>query len=208
VTSVANTERHRLNHRGRSKGFDYPERLVRDDKHAWTSFPDLPGTHAWWTRPSGRSELVKRDGTVLCIANSWVWLTVAGRTYEMRSKGKRTTSLVLVPRELVDAVSGEQMLQIEGVNFNVKASGVVQTRLHRYTFPVMGKRRFALMTAVDETGHPVVHFRKAKIPGDRSMSRVEVLIAPDQRITPELACVIGVATPFLWLYFQSGGSGG
>ena len=143
---------------------------------------------------------------MVCISKPRVGLTVESRTYEMRRKGKRTTSLVLVPRELVDVLSGEQMLLIEAVNFNLKANGVVQTSLHRYTFPVQGNRRFGVMTAIDEMEHPLVHFRKATIPGHRFMSRVEVLIPPGQRITRELACVIGVATPFLWLYFQSGGS--
>jgi hypothetical protein len=100
------------------------------------------------------------------------------------------------------------MLRIEGVNYDRKANGVVETQIHRYTFPVQGKRRrFALMAAVDDSGRSVVLFRRAKWPGQRFVS-CEVVVTPGQPVTPELACVIGVASPFLRLYFQSQHGGG
>jgi hypothetical protein len=174
---------------------------VREDELTWNAFPDLPGTHVyvpWAAAFRIDNPLIRTDGGELCVD---------GRTYEMRRKGKRTTSIRLVPRELVDALTREQVLRIEGINFRRRAHGVVETRSHRYTFPVQGKRRrFALMTAVDESGRQVAHFRRTKVPGRWGTYRFEVVIAPDQQVTPELACMIKVASYFVWMYFESGGS--
>lgn len=82
--------------------------------------------------------------------------------------------------------------------------GQIQTPSHEYTFPVRGERQhFATMSAVDESGRIAIRYRER--PRNHWLDDVralEVVISPDQPLTVELCCILGVSGLFIWLYFN------
>ena len=79
------------------------------------------------------------------------------------------------------------------------------------SFPVRGtRRREAVMRATESgTGKSVLHFRRTMAKARGRLSYVyQIVVPPDERMTPELLWVIYRASPLLSLYFRIPGGGG
>src|SRR5271157_4816637 len=132
----------------------------REGEVEWYAFTDLPGIHAAWRAAGGQKQLVSTAGQVLVTLQPPSELIIQGRTYEWRREGRRTRSH-RTPRDLVDPMTGQQLLRIKNRPEGRRLFGPVETPTHRYTFPVQGERqRFATMSAVDESGYTAFRFRE------------------------------------------------
>jgi len=102
------------------------------------------------------------------------------------------------PRELVELETGKRLFRIDGLNFNGSASAVIHfSEPHWYSFPVEGtKRDYPVMSAVDNAGRVALQFADP-----RGLEAWEIVIAPDQPITPELLVMMATASPFLAFFF-------
>ena len=172
---------------------------VREDEAEWHRFADLPGTHARW----GPGGLATGDGQVLVAFQPSGQLIVEGRTYERRRNDNPTTNL-RKPFDLVDVMTERPIMRIEIIPENRSEFGQIETPSHHYTFPVRGERqRFATMSAVDERDQTAIRYRE--IPDKRFLDMlrpIEVVISPDQPLSVELCCLLGVTRLFIWLYFN------
>ena len=110
------------------------------------------------------------------------------------------------PGEVVTKASGERILQRTGESGKLHPSERHQGRQpftaiylpdgRWFRFPVRGTRRGdAVMTAVDQSETEVMRFRLVGARG------VDIVVAPGRSITPEVICVIAVASPLIWYYF-------
>ena len=180
---------------------------VKEEEAEWHAFTGLPGTHARWRAAGKRKELVSTEGQVLVILQPPSELVVENRIYEWRRDGKRPQrpNLYRTPLDLVDALTGQQMLRIENRPEGRSRVGQVQTPTHSYTFPVRGERQhFATMSAVDE--RESVASRSREAPGRRFSLKVigdiEIAISPNEPASVELCCLMGVSLGFIWEYFN------
>ena len=65
-------------------------------------------------------------------------------------------------------------------------------------FPVTGTRlRNAVMTAVTESGHTALWFRRI------ARAKYEIVVSPDCDLTTELMCIVCLAAGWLRGYFES-----
>jgi hypothetical protein len=98
--------------------------------------------------------------------------------------------------KFVDALTGDVVLEPSGYHFNLHADTKLWLSNQRwFSFPVRGtSSRNAIMTAVDESGTPVLTFRKVEREG-------EVLVRWGCHVTTELLCVVAVAAPLLLSYW-------
>lgn len=185
-----------------------------------SDFTNLPGTHVHVRSLGGsKRQFVKTDGTVLAERRiRWrksplypnPQVTVGGRVFEERLLGKRRNNHMRTPRELVELATGKQLFRIDGLNFNGSANAVIHFAPSRwYSFPVEGTKQpyrraaspekrlgYPVMTATDNAGQVALHFADP-----RQLEAKEIVIAPDQMITPELLVMMATASPFLAFYF-------
>jgi hypothetical protein len=195
--------------------------LEGDLEKAWRTFPDLPGIHAHFDplyRDPRGSQLVTSNGDVLSEyrkrrdGGPGRELIVDGRFYELWHNGKRLRSSdVKRASELVDQMTGQELLRIESINFDRRARGVIHSSSHHYTFPVqIGRRtlrpaRFAMMFTTNELGETVASYRRVKIPGRPGERQVEAVIPTDRVLTPELICLLSLSKAFFENYFRGQG---
>jgi len=106
--------------------------------------------------------------------------------------------------QLSDSMTGEPALWLRACHIDREAGGMVLFPGQRYlTFPVRGSRpKNAVMTAVSESGSPVLWFRVTRLVEE------EVIVSPDLDLTSDLLCVIELTAPWLSGYFASRGGGG
>jgi hypothetical protein len=189
-------------------------------------FAELPGARAWRAYKP-HSVWFDAHGSPLC---TWTkapgrrgerQLMVNGRAYELRRGDQRLRGLPQTgwdlhnfkrafrnkdAFEMVDALSGRQILAVEGIHFEQCAGSRITTSAHSYIFPVWresGPERSWLMAAADESGAVVVRFAQRKV-----SKRIEVVVIPEHALTTELTCLIAVASDFLRTFFGHVGGAG
>jgi hypothetical protein len=168
---------------------------ARDCDAGWLRVCDLPGTRLRCTRGAGiqlepARQIVSSDGQVLLTRRGATWIVAAsGQTF------------LPLNQQVVDAATGRPILQAVGDHISRQAKRVVLRSQQRwFRFPVEGSRlRNGVMTAVDESDTEVLWFRKT---GQRA---TEVVVSPQCELTPEILCVIGLAAPWLGVYFAGQG---
>ena len=180
---------------------------------AWTSFPDLPGTHlslelhGWRAFFADKTpyELVRDDGTVVARMTPWRTprkpqrFTIDEVVFEQRwphrhfaSNMSRRDQRRINAREVVGLASNSPVFRLEGFHYNREATTVVIfPDSRRYSFPVSGRSaKYGLMTCVNELGNPILRYRCV------NGRRHEIVVDPSQHLTTELTCVVMVS---LWL---------
>jgi hypothetical protein len=191
------------------------ESLDRQIEETWRSFPDFPGIHMAVRRITRHSrELVVRDGEILCVLRgAGRDLVVGNCIFVARRRGKifGIFDTAIPPYEVIDASSGELVLEVESRNYDSKASGIARSSSHRYTFPVQHRRRLpksrcAVMSAVDETGRTVALFRRIRIPG-QLWRQVEIAVTPGEVLSNELIVLLITTARFLATFFEHPGGG-
>jgi hypothetical protein len=183
---------------------------ARDCDTGWLRVSDLPGTRLRYAL----REILSSDGQVLVTHHApgprlrYTWkqiLSSHGRvlvTYH--PPGWRVAAsgqlFFLRDRQVLDAATGRPILQAVGDHQKRQAKTVLLGLQQRwFRFPVEGSQwRNGVMTAVDESGTEVLWFRKT------ARRATEVVVSPRCAITPEVLCVIWLATPWLDSYFVSG----
>ena len=197
--------------------------LYKEYKADWEAFPDLRGTHVR-RKPvrSGGYDLVTQDGLVLgrifegrarAHTLGLHKVVAGGRTYRSERIGKaREDSFKLVDI----AANPDPVLWVNGRHWAGRRASVVHLPGDRwFRFPVRGTNPgSSVMTAVNESGQNVAHFRRERSrSGSRAyllQHRIEVVVNPAHQVTTELVLVIAVASGFVstWYAAQPGGGGG
>lgn len=190
-------------------------------------FADLPGTHLGVEKSATSRDyrlVHQRSGTVISSYGRTDGgrrrvLQVDGRAHEFLRKGK--PGFFAPPCELVELSSRERLLQIDSINFNGVAKGIIKSETHRYTFPVLHARnsslakgpmvfpwRSGLMLAIDERGNQMASYRYVHDAKGRRRS-IGIVVPPDQPLTVELIAVLSVSAGcgFLKHYFEKPGGG-
>ena len=131
-------------------------------------------------------------------------------------RGCQVRSVSTAAGRLVNTATGVVAVQKKGHHINLRAKGTL-TLPGRGTlrFPVQGARReYAVMSAVDESGLPLVKYRFSDpVPtrtawGLSKLEGAEVVIAPDLRTSIEsMLLLIALSTEWLWSYFVKTGGG-
>jgi hypothetical protein len=115
-------------------------------------------------------------------------------------------------REVMDVETKVAIFRIEGRHFNRRAGTAIRMADSRvYSFPVHGQRQNAVMIAVDELGNPAMWFRSTCRSFENLRwaphTETEIVLGPDQPMSPEIVCIAVVASPLLLNYFQRSGGG-
>jgi hypothetical protein len=185
-------------------------------ENEWFQIPSLPGTHLkaalslrtsikWtyqWPVSAREIQSVVEPTTLATVrltAHNKAVLTVteSGEAFQILGR----------PGEVVAKASGELILQRTGES-GKKSHPLLRHQGRQpftaiylpdrrwFRFPVRGTRRGdAVMTAVDQSETEVMWFRLAGAKG------VDVVVAPERRVTTEVLCVIAIASPLIWYYF-------
>ncbi|HEY6474286.1 MAG TPA: hypothetical protein VIY26_15440, partial [Acidimicrobiales bacterium] len=190
--------------------------LRREREAAWRDFADLGGTHLAVRRTSLSSQsVVTAEGELLCSSRRRGGELSIGDRLFVAHQGAKPFKFAKAnpPYEVLDASSERRVLYVGSRNYNLRASGVVCSTSHRYTFPVSYSGspwrwlRFPVMSAVDETGRTVALYRKARSQNQRSRG-VEVVVDADDTLNDELLLLLATTAPFLDSFFQRPGGGG
>lgn len=205
---------------------DAKRRAEAGAQREWQSVGDLPGTHLFW-RMAGKDfyEIVSKIATLATVqlkmaGVSGISINSDGRraVYESRRLGPWLPGPfgIYSSRALVNTATGVVAVQKKGHHINLRAKGTL-TLPGRGTlrFPVQGARReYAVMSAVDESGLPLVKYRFSDpVPtrtawGLSKLEGAEVVIAPDLRTSIEsMLLLIALSTEWLWSYFVKTGGG-
>jgi hypothetical protein len=142
-----------------------------------------------------------------------------GRTYRWHRVEKRRREFVASyfrpstkPRELVDVTTGIPALHVTGCHFQFKAgTQVVRSDGSTITLPARGRKAGnAVMTAVDESGTVLIHYRLLarnafSICGQRL---VEVVVSQEGRSVPGIELLVAATADCLLGYITVPSSGG
>jgi DivIVA domain-containing protein len=169
-------------------GRDKPsrERYRLECAAEWAAFPDLPGTRLRMTR----HEIVDRDGRALMTRHR-ARLTEAADGRVFRTASTRTG------RRVVDDLTGELIISRSGRHKSHQAETTVSRGDHPWLwFPVQGtSSKDAVMHAVDVTSTKILSFRRL------ARHDTEIVAGPGFPVTPEILCVIVVASELLESFF-------
>jgi hypothetical protein len=200
---------------------DYAEQCAQE---SWERFQYLPGVriHTEATRaPHPVSALLhnyitlrRRDGACLAVvrrsnlprgfSRRLLGVSIHDKTFRVRNH--MSHSLVLDD-------SGETLMTVRGWHRYRRAGAIIQSSDgHRWNFPVLAgkKRKFATMTAVDESGRTHLTFARPQGPrpwhtfGPGSLG-IEIVVDPAVTADDEILLVTAVALPLLDNYFVTGG---
>lgn len=206
-------------------------------KEEWVKFPNLPGTHLSIHRVGRSLELVDKDRSVWASCDNrsftntksavhagdrtYKWLQVS-RERKSHMAWKAIGAIIKRPddsRDLVDAGTGELVLQVTGYHFSRRANTYVtlpdQTTI---TLPVRGlSPKTAIMSAIDDSGGTLVECRlnyssrKSQVFANpnvfvNSNDVVEIVVSPTGLSIPTIDLVVAVTYECLGSYFDSGGS--
>jgi len=138
---------------------------------------------------------------------------VDGHTYLIRLQGIRRSR----DAELIDISDGSAVLRVMGRHHGGESNAVVAfSDQRRFHFPILGTGLFdEVMTAVDQEGNKVVRYRQAKqrlgrTTQTRSAAKIEAVVNPAYKVTPDILLVIAVSSGFLLTEYRArpGGGGG
>jgi hypothetical protein len=194
------------------------ERVERD----WRDFPNLPGRHMSW-RKAGRGcwqLIVESNGVVsvrrekkrprlLRFSTSSVprcySFTSQGQTYGWQRVGKRRMAAGSRVADLVNTATNTPVLRITGVHYNDYAGTLVRLWAGQRSilFPVRSSEKCALMSAVDDSGHSLVEYRRRH----ESLLGVDAVINPNALTVPHIELLVAVTAQLFNGYFShpSGG---
>jgi hypothetical protein len=139
-------------------------------------------------------------------------VVIHDRLYRLRRLGKYRLGVPGAPYQLVDP-DGNPVLSAEGRNFNWNAGAILRTRAHRFTFPVRWKKaltqskRFAVMSAIDDTGSAFAHYRRVTPSGSRS-NQTEMVVGSDAPLSDELIILLAMSAGQIDSYFRTPDGGG
>jgi len=115
--------------------------------------------------------------------------------------------------EAVDRATGEKVLWLTGRHLDRKPNAVVHLSETQWLqLPVAATSlRNAVMSAVDQSGSAILHFRWIVTHRPRVIgmlkSQIEVVVAPAHPMTPELTLIIALASGSLRNYFKASTGG-
>jgi hypothetical protein len=190
-------------------------------KQAWTTFPDLQGTHLRRRRlQMGHYELVDddtgtafgriREGRAGAHRLGLQAVTTASGTYRVTQVGDRRNDVF----DLTDE-KNMPVLRVTGRHWAGRESSVVRLSEGRwYRFPIL--RRLpggSVMTAIDQSGNKVAQFRREPSRmgrGSLLQHRIEVVVNPAHEVTEEIIWMIAAVSGFTvtWYAAQPGGGSG
>lgn len=128
---------------------------------------------------------------------------VAGHSYQVRLQGFRKGH----DAELIDPSDGIVVLRVIGRHYGGKSDAVVAfSDQRRFRFPILGTGiSDEVMTAVDEEGNKVVRYREAKrrTTQTRSAARIEAVVNPALKVTPDLLLLVAISSGFLLTEYRA-----
>ncbi len=197
-----------------------PRRLPRkptshEVEAAWHNFSTRLGKHLSMRQTGQDSWELVTDSTGLvgttCAHKASTRVphivTSQGRTYIWRKVGRKRVLARHRVVDLVDVATNSPVLRMSGLHLNCRAA----TRLTlvgqcELRFPVTGRKRHALMSAIDESGNSLVDYRL--VPSQfGSDAWTEAVISPKAMTLPHIELLVAVSSPFLLEYFQPDAGG-
>ena len=174
-----------------------------DVEQRWAAFDRLTGTYLSWHKVGrGKRALRTRSGDVWANAES-EHIIINGEAYQERSVGASRPlddwSGVIDNTVWVVDEAGNPVLRFEGRHYDRRAyTRVILRDQTRFSFPVIGRRNKAQMSAVDESGNTLVHYRMSGLwaPG------VECVVTPAAHHIPEIPLFVAVTQSLLFAYFD------
>lgn len=184
----------------------------------WAAFDHLVGTHLSWHKAGrGRWELATRSGEVWASVRSGQ-LFIDDENYEERSVGAHRldgdwSGIIDKTVWVVDS-SDDPVLRFEGRHFERRAyTKVILRDQSMLRFPVTGRWNKAFMSAVDESGNTLIHYRLGPpthglpIVSD-SLRRIEAVVTPAAHRIPEIPLIVAATPNLLFGYFANSEGGG
>jgi hypothetical protein len=113
-------------------------------------------------------------------------------------------------REVVDATTNHPILHMTGRHFKLKCgTQVVQSDGSTIALPVRGSRAGnAVMSAIDQRGTVLIHYRLLRPNSFRPYQNVEVVVSPEARSVPDIEVLVVVTAQCLVTYPAPTGGGG
>jgi hypothetical protein len=204
----------------------------QNQEAAWAGFTDLDGFHVQLRMVEGQRQMCARDGALLAVINEGRIrgidrVQVIGGPVYLR---KRLGGGFLKQVHFVEASTGDPVVKVvgplwgggdrvwDGRSGGGDPHATIQLLGDRWgTRPGGGALRLlvdgkklqnAVMSAVDQSGTPLMRFRAE--PGMRdgcfpteSEARLDVVLSPYLRPTPELLLIAALASPRLISFFKT-----
>jgi hypothetical protein len=186
--------------------------ILKQAEIEWRRFPDLPGKHLYLRKADWHSwEYVNYsvDRVEMRCENSASTrfpksVSCQGRTYEWRRVGKRKFMQNARVRDLINVQTGSPVLRRTGRHFEGRAGTRIVTPGSEISFPVKGRRRSAVMSAIDGSGNRLIEYRS--ITRDSKLTS-EIVINPEFLTVPAIHLIVAVSSRLIFDFFQTGGGG-
>jgi hypothetical protein len=186
------------------------EAIQKQAEIEWSRFPDLPGKHLYLRKTDWHSwEFTNHNADrveIRCENNAITRfpksVSYQGRTYEWRRIGKRKFMQNARVRDLVNSQTGSPVLRRTGRHFDGRAGTRIVTPGSEIFFPVKGRRRSAVMSAIDGSGNHLIEYRSIK--WDSKLTS-EIVVNPEFLTVPEIHLIVAVSSRLIFDFFQTGG---